>query len=328
MNEINLSDLIPGPGQLADHLAELLTRFRHFSGPMDPTSGMAPHLSRIKVSARLLTALDPSPGRASEGFARLGGVLTEWVHSFEASPESFPPQLVSPIHRLADYLEELLVRRDQGVTPVELERDTGWGAVLASFRHAGTPLAVLEDVEDLFSRWGRRWNDENLTPAQEQQLLRRWLSLRKRGDVLFQVKEGPRLWADDLRNPAHEFPQILLLVDSRFRRDEIRDKLIDRNYRVEIPCDSAQTLEFLAAGPSPRAILCDNLEPTRHLARLRQGLASFAEQPNIPLVLVVGSSLTGAQDDDRARSLGAVAAWREPFDPVDLDRILQRLSQP
>ncbi len=328
MNEINLSDTNPGPGQLADYLAELLKRFRHFSGPMELAPGMASHLVRIKVSARLLIALDRSPGRASEGFVRLGGVLAEWVNCFEASPESFPLHLVSSVHRLADYLEELLVRRDQGVPAVELDRDTGWRAVLASFHHAGTPLAVLEDVEDLFDRWGRRWSDENLTPVQEQQLLRRWLSLRKRGDVLFQVEEGPKPWPDDHRNPAHDFPEILLLVDSMFCRDEIRDKLTDRNYRVEIPCDPGQALEFLAAGPAPRAVLCDNMEPTRHLVCLHEGLSSLTGGMEIPLVLVVGSTLAGTVDDERARSMGAVAAWREPFDPVDLGRILQCLSQP
>ncbi|MCK9995944.1 MAG: response regulator [Candidatus Krumholzibacteria bacterium] len=326
MNEINLSDKNPGPGQLADYLAELLKRFRHFSDPMEPAPGMVSHLVRIKVSARLLTALDRSPGRASEGFVRLGGVLSEWVNYFEASPESFPLHLVSPVQRLADYLEKLLVRRDQGVPAVELDRDAGWRAVLVSFQHAGTPLAVLEDVEDLFDKWGRRWNDENLTPVQEQQLLRRWLSLKIRGDVLFQMDEGPKPWPAGHLVPVHDFPEILLLVDSTFRRDEIRDKLTNRNYRVETPCDPDQALELLAANPAPRVVLCDNMEPTRHLVRLREGLSSLMGVTEIPLVLVVGSTLAGTVDDERARSLGAVAAWREPFDPVDLGRILQCLS--
>ncbi len=328
MNEINLSDMTPGPGHLADYLAELLKRFRHFSGPMEPAAELASHVARIKVSARLLTALDRSGGGAPEGFVRLGGVLAEWANFFEASPESFPLYLVSPVQRLADYLEELMLRRDRGEPAVVLNSDRGWVAVLASFNHAGTPLAVLEDVEDLFNRWGSRWSDENLTPIQEQQLLRSWLSLRKRGDVLFRVDEGRKPGEKGLLGPAHEFPEVLLLVDSVFRRDEIRDKLTDRNYRVEIPCDTTQALEFLAAGPVPRAILCDNLEPTRPLASLREGLYSLKGGTKIPLVLVVGSTLAGAVDDERARSLGAVAAWREPFDPVDLGRILQRLSQP
>jgi CheY-like chemotaxis protein len=328
MNEINRSDMSPGPGPLADYLAELLKRFRHFSGPMEPAPGLASHVARIKVSARLLTTLDQSPGRASEGFVRLGGVLAEWVNFFEASPESFPPHLVSSVQRLADYLEELMVRRDRGAPTIDLARDTGWFAVLASFKHSGTPLAVLEDVEDLLSRWGRCWSDENLTPVQEQQLLRRWLSLRIKGDALFQPDEWWKLRENVLLNSGPGLPEVLLLVDSMFRRDEIRDKLVDRNYRVEISCDTTEALEFLAAGPAPKAILCDNLEPTRHLACLREGLSSLTGGTKIPLVLVVGSTLAGTVDDDRARSLGAVAAWREPFDPVELGRILQRLSQP
>jgi CheY-like chemotaxis protein len=116
-------------------------------------------------------------------------------------------------------------------------------------------------------------------------------------------------------------------VDSAFRRDEIREKLIDRNYRVEMPCDPAQALEFVTNGPPPLAVLCDNLEPTRHLARMKEGLALVSKGANIPLVLVVGSSLAGTADSDRARKLGAAAAWKEPFDPVEFNRILQRLSR-
>ncbi len=328
MNEINQIEPEHGPGRLADYLAELLKRFRHFSGPMEPPVGMASHLARIRVSGRLLAALDRSSGPVAEGFVRLGGVLGEWVTFFESSPESFPLNLASPVERLADFLEELLARRDQGVPAAELGTDGGWSAVLASFRHAGTPLAVLEDVEDLFSRWGRHWTDDNLTPLQEQQLFRRWLSLRERGDVLFQVDGGRTRRLDDLGGPTGGSGEILLLVDSTFRRDEIRDKLVARDYRVEIPRDPAQALEFLSAGPAPRAVLCDNLEPTLHLTNLREGLSSLAGVAVIPLVLVVGSSLAGAQDEERARSLGAAAAWREPFDPVDLGRILQCLSQP
>lgn len=328
MNEINQIEPEHGPGRLADYLAELLKRFRHFSGPMEPSVGMASHLARIRVSGRLLSALDRSSGSVAEGFVRLGGVLGEWVTFFDSSPESFPLHLASPVERLADFLEELLVRRDQGVPAAELTRDEGWGVILASFRHAGTPLAVLEDVEDLFSRWGLRWSDDNLTPLQEQQLFRRWLSLRKRGDALFQVDGERTHRLDDLRGPAGDSPEILLLVDSTFRRDEIREKLMARDYRVEVPCDPAQALEFLSTGPVPRAVLCDNLEPTLHLANLRERLSSQEGSAPVPLVLVVGSSLAVAQDEERARSLGAVAAWREPFDPVDLGRILQCLSQP
>ncbi len=328
MNEFNLNEPEPGPGLLADYMVELLKRFHHFSGPMEPALEMAPHLARIKVSARLLAALGQPSGPVAEGFVRLGGVLKEWVVFFESSPESFPLHLSFPLEHLADYLEELLARCDQGASAVELARDAGWQAVLALFRHAGTPLAVLEEVEDLFRRWGRRWTDEILTPVQEQRLSRRWFSLRKKGDVLFHLDAGQEPRPEGLRSPAGGSPEILLLVDSTFRRDQIRDNLTDRDYRVKMPRDPAQALEFLAAGPAPRAVLCDNLEPTRHLARLRKGLSSLPGAAKIPLVLVVGSSLAGVADQERACSLGAVAAWQEPFDPVVLNRILQRLSQP
>ena len=93
---------------------------------------------------------------------------------------------------------------------------------------------------------------------------------------------------DDFHGQAGGSTEILLLVDSTFRRDEIRDKLIERDYQVEIPCDPAQALEYLAAGQAPRAVLCDNLEPTLHLANLREGLSSLEGGERIPLVLVHG----------------------------------------
>ena len=326
MNGNNQTDI--GPGQLADFLAELLQRFRHFCGTPETVSGMASHLTRIKVSARLLTALAGSSGSRGDGFARLGGVLGEWVACFESSPESFPLHLHSPLERLADYLEEILAWRDQGDPASGLAADGGWSAVLASFRHAGTPLAVLEDVDDQFRRWGYRWNVDNLTPVQERQLYRRWLSLRKKGDVLFQTGGGGDHLDEGGSGPGRSAPLLLLLVDSTFRRDQITEKLAGHDYRLEVPCDPGQTLEFLTSGSVPRAVLCDNLEPTRHLDRVRDGLAAGTATVTVPLVLVVGSSSTGAADLQRAKSLGAEGAWREPYDPADLQRILQRLSQP
>ena len=328
MNQANPSEPQYGPGLLADYLAELLERFRLFSGLSEPVPGMASHLARLKISARLLAAVGPIPGHIGEGFVRLGGVLAEWVARFESSPESFPPYLVFPLGLLADFLEELLVRRDQGVAPVDLAGDPGWEGVLMSFRHAGSPLAVLDEVEGHFRKWGRRWSESNLTPAQSRRLQRRWLSLRKKGDALFDAADKQSLGKEDPWDLGDGPEEILLLVDSAFRRDEIREKLSDRNYRVEMPCDPAQALEFVTTGPPPRAVLCDNLEPTRHLTRMKEGLALVPKGANIPLVLVVGSSLAGTADLDRARKLGAAAAWREPFDPVEFNRILQRLSRP
>ncbi len=326
MNGIEKKEI--GPGQLADYLAELLQQFRHFCGTLETVPGMVSHLTRIKVSARLLTALAGPSGSRDEGFARLGGVLGEWATCFDSSPESFPIHLYSPLERLADYLEEILARKDQGVPAADLAADGGWSAAVASFRHAGTPLAVLEDVDDQFRRWGYRWNADNLTPLQEQQLHRRWLSLRKKGDALFQPGAGPGRHDEDRSGPDRGASLFLLLVDSTFRRDQISEKLAKHDFRVEIPGDHGQMLDFLAAGSEPRAVLCDNLEPTRYLSRVRDGLAAGPGTVKVPLVLIVGGSSSLASDRQRAMSLGAEGAWREPYDPADLHRILQRLSQP
>lgn len=308
-------------------MAELLEQFRHFCGNLDTVPGLAPHMARLKISARLLPALTEPTGFRGRGFARLGGVLREWVDCFEDSPECFSPHLYSPLERLADLLEEILARRDRGAGAAELAEDAGWRAAVASFRHAGTPLAVLEDVDDQFRRWQGRWNADTLTPVQEQQLHHRWLRLRRMGDHLFRAgNESGRPGTS--RSGGGDRPRIVLLVDSTFRRDRITAKLVEHDYRVEVPADTGQALDFLNSGLVPRAVLCDNLEPTRHLAGVRDGLAAGPLAARVPLVLIGGGSGPGSADLHRAKSLGAAGAWREPYDPVDLHRILQRLSQP
>lgn len=326
MNGINHTH--NGPGLLADYLAELLEQFRLFSGPMEPSPGIASQLARIKVAARLLAVLGSSSNRFEDGFPRLGGVLSEWVTFFESSPESFPIHLTFAFERLADFLEELLVRRDQGTSGTALAADGGWPAILAAFRNAGTPLAVLEEVDDLLGRWGRRWSEDNLTPAQAEQLQQRWFAVRSRGDAQFMLEARPASGGRSFVNGGAPDRLALLVVDSSFRRDQIVDILSQLEIRIEIPGDVDRALEFLAAGIRPEVILCDNLEPTRHLARLREGLAGIQDTEDIPLVMIAGNGVAGREGRKKDATRGNAAIWREPFDPWELNRILQRLSHP
>jgi CheY-like chemotaxis protein len=326
MNRIDRNST--GPGHLADLLAELLQQFRHFYGSPETAPGMASHLARLKVSARLLTLLPGPAGPKDDGFARLGGVLGEWCSSYESSPESFPLHVCGPLERLAGYLEEILAAGDRGVPVPVLAADDGWKSSVTSFRSAGTPLAILEEVDGQLRKWEHRWNVDNLTPVQEKELYHRWLALRKKGDALFRAGAGPRSGAGEFSGFGGEARLVLLLVDSSFRRDQITEKLHGHDYRVEIAGDPAEALEMLAAGMEPRVIACDNLEPTRHLAGIRDGLAAAPAFRTVPLVLVVGGAGTDQAGLRRARSLGAAGAWREPYDPADFHRILQRLSQP
>jgi len=318
-----------GPGLLADYLAELLRRFRHFSQAHDPDPLLASPLARIRISARLLGALGAEPDPGCEGFVRLGGVLAEWEAGFTSCPESFPASLFRPLERLADFLEEILARRDGGTGIAELAFDEAWARLLDAFRHAGTPLAVMDEVDDLFRRWGGRWTQENLTPVQDQQLRGHWRRLRDSGDQLFlaPAEEAPE--ALDGPEPRSERPRhLLLLVDSTFRRDQIRNKLAEWDFILEIPRDPQKALELFAAESAPQAVLCDQLEPTRHLSRLRQGLEALPGAPKVPLILVTSASGSPGREQAMASALGAEAAWSEPYHPGELHRILQRLSQP
>jgi CheY-like chemotaxis protein len=317
-----------GPGRLADLVAELLKRFRHFSGEAEVAPGLASHLARIKVSARLLTSAGLPTESAREDFARLTGVLTELVARYESVPESLPHHLGPPVARLADYLEEIMLRLDGGVPLSEAAGDAGWATIQASFSNAGTPLAVLEDADDLLRKWGNRWSADGLTPIQVKNLGRRWQELKSKGDRLFCSGEIREPGVHGFSGDRAASPVVFLLLDSTFRRDQLREKLIGCGYGVTVPTDPGQALKLLETGPAPEAVLCDNLEPTRHLVRFLCELSNSRAERIPPCVLVVSTSLGPESDDDRARGLGAVASWTDPFDLEDLRRILQRLSQP
>jgi CheY-like chemotaxis protein len=317
-----------GPGRLADKVAELLKRFRHFDGVAQVAPGLASHLARIKISARLLPGAGLPAETARAGFVRLSGVLAELVARYESVPESLPRNLAPPVARLADYLEEVLGRLDDGVPLATVALDGGWGTVQASFENAGTPLEVFEDVEDLFRKWDRRWALDDLTPIRAKDLGRRWRRLKEQGDHLFLAGEftGAEPGRADAGPPGA--PSLVLLVDSSFLRERIRDKLQEAGFRVELPEDPGRTLAHLEREPAVQAVLCDNLEPTRHLVRLAAEVADHSMGRVPPFILVAGGALVHEEGDRRARALGAQAVWADPFRAADLRRILQRLSQP
>ena len=326
MNGTNQND--NGPGRLADTVAELRKRFRHFDGEAQGAPGLASHLARIKISARLLPSAGLPAETAREGFVRLSGVLAERVARYESVPESLPRNLGPPVARLADYLEEVLDRLDDGTPLATVALDTGWGTVQASFENAGTPLEVFEDAEDLFRKWDRRWALDDLTPIRAKDLGRRWRRLNEPGDRLFLAGEYNQAAPDLADAGPPGAPILVLLVDSSFLRERLRDRLQEAGFRVEVPEDPGRARELLEREPTVQAVLGDNLEPTRHLVRLAAEVAEHAMGRVPPFILVAGGALVHGEGDRRARALGAEAAWADPFRAADLRRILQRLSQP
>ena len=69
-------------------------------------------------------------------------------------------------------------------------------------------------------------------------------------------------------------------------------------------------------------MLCDNLEPSRHLIAVRARLAHLAPEDRPPLVLVAAGGDAAERLQERAEHLGARGAWSEPWRADDLARWL------
>lgn len=128
-------------------------------------------------------------------------------------------------------------------------------------------------------------------------------------------------------NPAAPVPgPVLLLVASEFRRAILSDRLEAADLPCEIVADPHGALARLERAPRPRWVVCDDLEPTRHLGRLRALLAGApGERPLLVLLAPGGAARANAPLDGPpetpeilAARRGADHLWREPFDPADL----------
>jgi CheY-like chemotaxis protein len=121
----------------------------------------------------------------------------------------------------------------------------------------------------------------------------------------------------DRRTPSSQRPlPVVLLVTSGFRRDQVRRRLEQHGRTVSEAPDAAA-----AAGHARRGdalVVCDNLEPVKHLAHVLELLgADPAARRRV--VMVTGGS-PGRGEVDRGRALGLGGVWGEPYDPMQLAR--------
>ncbi len=120
--------------------------------------------------------------------------------------------------------------------------------------------------------------------------------------------------------PGPATNQVLLLVSGVLRTSALHDKLQAADYRVVLCHDIDEVVAQLQSGQTFRAVLCDQVEPTRHLDRLAKGLRrSNLAAP--PLIMVTGSSRSNLAE--HACRLGAAGAWRPPFRAGDLTPLLR-----
>lgn len=304
-------------GRLADHMAELTHQLRHFAADA-PESSCAPVvLARLSVAARLWSTLGQTEGQTD--LMTFTARLDELVAAWKDLDAQGPVDLLPALDRLADWLEDLLKRLDEGEVVADLATDPGWALILATFCDAQTPLAILNDLEDRLRVWAGRWCDADMSSSDEHLLHERWLTLRAYADALLSPSATQ---TEDLVSVDPSVVTIILLVDSPMRRDQLRQKLQGLEANIEIARDPVQALE-LWRQLGARAVLSDNLEPTNHLLRLRELVSTDADTSGIAadptVILVAGTARWGTErDQKRARKLGARGVWFEPYAASEL----------
>jgi signal transduction histidine kinase/HD-like signal output (HDOD) protein len=107
---------------------------------------------------------------------------------------------------------------------------------------------------------------------------------------------------------------VLVVDDERHIREILRESLESKGYAVEVAEDGEKALELLRAS-SYRLMILDIRMPGRDGLSLMREAASFAS-PSMPVLVLTG--LASEQELTEARSLGAAACMRKPFQVEEL----------
>lgn len=127
----------------------------------------------------------------------------------------------------------------------------------------------------------------------------------------------------DEEDPDEAGPVVLAMAGA-LRREQVRGRLEALGLETIVP-PAGDSAGALAAEMGARAILADDLEPERRLARLARHRTGNNDRT---LILVSTGNCHPAAEDARARRLGADGAWCEPWLAQDLFRILHHASHP
>jgi len=139
------------------------------------------------------------------------------------------------------------------------------------------------------------------------------LTFREYGDAMFAPEmAGP----SSVSKKAGAETELILLVDSVLRREQLLHKLQDMGLTAQTTT-SAEAAMSLARSPGrARAIICDNLEPSNHLVQL--GRLKNGQKGHPALVLITAGSASSATELQWAHDLGADGVWTEPFNTPPL----------
>ena len=296
---------VPGPGTflklLIQSMAELSQRLRHF--PSVPGDDVPPciFLPRLKVAARLLgysEGSDPNPWLLA-----CGREMEKLIQEIEDLPQLETRELEPVLEQLSCALEALFYRMDRGEKPNQIFEDPVWLTVISHLANAGSPMEVMDQLDQVARNWENRWSNRDLNLQQDRDLYCRWLTFREYGDAMFGKPDSE----DGISGQGR---QVVVLLEGKLRREQVQRKLLDRGFLVRVTQNLADAETWISEDPSASIVFCDNLEPSKHLLHLAK--KNRGQNAGATLILVTGSGPEKEQSH-RARSFGASGIWSEPF---------------
>jgi len=285
---------------------------------------------KMVVAARLLAEHGGSV--QSPVLTNFGHVLLDLLLWAQQHPDRCPARYDGFWAILADFLEDVLERCDQGDDISEIDGDPQLTKVITLFvdlQGAGsearekqpcdlpiteplTEFRFLDKVENLLSQLPGKQTKVLDGSKDSLQLRYRWSKIRTAGDALFDPENIDIV-------PQSGFPaattanlhKIVMLVSGSFRSDALQERLQHADLNVIHATAPEQVIDLMQDKKPISCILSDDVEPTRHLKHL---LALFPQSSDssFPRIVLV----SGAQADvarRRARKLGLAGVWMPPF---------------
>jgi hypothetical protein len=246
-------------------------------------------LPRALVACRLLHFHSQERGQAelADWLVAMRDLLT-WLQVHPQAGSPFDPEA---LEQLCALQEQALRLRDAGGDPS--------GTVLAS----------------RLAAWQRHFKSP---PSPQQSPVSGW------------TEPGPESATPGRTEPWPESPRVkgdgvLVLLVPSFRSGSLLRRLQQTGLVPIVCAEPNEAWDRLRSGGPFRVLICDNLQPQRHLSCWRELVAASGESPPLPVVLVCHSSQAGM--DRLARLGGAIGVWRPPHREADLLAILERTDR-
>ncbi len=293
------------PGQLADNMAELVTRLRLSSTLPVFTSTESVCLPRLVVMARILEKM----GSDAPGLAQLGQTIVSLSDLLKEVPAAGGPALEPSLQRLVEFLESFLVGVDRGDDLKTWLNHPRWLSLQLSFTNYQTPLAVFDELDDVLHRFHQQRAHSLQPNCIPEAMAARWAEVCRQGDLVFGVDS--RVIFSGI--------SVIILLDSETNRHFLGEKLVTGGAEVIVATNPAQAWEICRSHASSPAVLCDQIGPRNNLTEFCR-LVEQAPQPlNNSFILVTSGDSSGQYSNlERALKLGAHGVWRDPYELGDL----------